>query len=105
MHMKGGSRILAVVPARSGSKGIADKNMQEVGGVSLIGRTAQVLLHPTLSFLDERMLSTDSAGYAEEGRKHGLSCPFLRPSELSRDDTPALAVIQHAWRGAEEHYE
>ena len=92
-------RVLAVVPARSGSKGIPDKNMLVVGGMSLIARAGEVLA--ALDFVDAKVISTDSDRYAQEGEAHGLSAPFRRPEELSRDDTPATAVLQHALAEAE----
>ncbi len=102
--MRSGKRVIAVVPARSGSRGIADKNMQQVGGYSLIARAARVLASPQCDWIDRRLLSTDSERYAEEGRKHGLECPFLRPAELARDDVGAVETLQHAWRAAEAHW-
>lgn len=103
--MRAGKRIIAVVPARSGSKGIPDKNMQQVGGRSLIARAGDVLNSPACKAIDLRLLSTDSNRYAEEGRTHGLECPFLRPSELSQDTTGAIETMQQAWQQAEQCYQ
>jgi CMP-N-acetylneuraminic acid synthetase len=94
--MKHGRRILAVVPARSGSKGIPDKNMQEIAGRSLIALTGEVLSAPACSWIDRRIISTDSERYAEEGRSHGLDAPFLRPPELSSDTAGAVETLCHA---------
>jgi CMP-N-acetylneuraminic acid synthetase len=102
--MKGGKKVIAVVPARSGSKGIPHKNMQAVGGRSLIARAAQVLNDPECAWIDLKLLSTDSERYAEEGRVHGLECPFLRPESLSRDDTGAVETMQQVWSQAEEYF-
>ena len=102
--MKDGRKIIAIVPARSGSKGIADKNMRTLGGRTLIARAAQVLSDPVCTWIDRKLLSTDSERYAEEGRRHGLECPFLRPEALSRDDTGAIETLQQAWRQAEGHF-
>jgi CMP-N-acetylneuraminic acid synthetase len=102
--MKNGKKIIAVVPARSGSKGIPDKNMQVLGGRSLIGWTGAVLKSPKLDWIDRILLSTDSERYAEEGRKSGLECPFLRPEELSKDQTGAVETLQYVWKQAESHY-
>ena len=100
--MLNGKRVLAVVPARSGSKGIPDKNMQLLDGVSLIGRAGQTLARvPTI---DARVISTDSPAYAEEGRRFGLDAPFLRPAALSTDQAGAVETMQHALREAERHY-
>ena len=89
-----GKTVLAVVPARSGSKGIPSKNLARVGGVSLIGRAGDVLSR--VPWIDRRVLSTDSAEYAEEGSAHGLDAPFLRPEALSHDRAGALETIVHA---------
>jgi len=102
--MKDGKKILAVVPARSGSKGIPDKNMQVLGGHSLIAWAGAVLGSKELDWIDRRLLSTDSGRYAEEGRKAGLECPFLRPADLSLDITGAVETMQHVWTQAEKHY-
>ncbi len=87
-------RILAVVPARSGSKGVRDKNMRQLAGLSLIARAAQCL--GSLKWLDRSIISTDSVRYAEEAIKYGLEAPFLRPSQLASDTAGAVETIQHA---------
>lgn len=92
--MLDGKTILAVVPARSGSKGVKDKNMRELGGTSLIGRAGKTL--SALPWLDHAVLSTDSAAYAAEGEAHGLKAPFLRPADLSGDRAGAVETMIHA---------
>lgn len=92
--MLNGKTILAVVPARSGSKGIPDKNMRTLGGVSLIGRAGDTL--SALSWLDYAVISTDSQVYADEGKAHGLMAPFLRPADLSGDKAGAVETMIHA---------
>ena len=94
--------ILAVVPARSGSKGIADKNLQRVGEKSLIARAGDCLSE--LSWLDRKIISTDSPRYAEEGKQHGLEAPFLRPEQLSNDRATAIDTLVHALEFCEQHY-
>ena len=91
--------MLAVVPARAGSKGIRDKNMQVVAGMTLIERAAKVLA--AVPELDARVMSTDSERYAQEAMKHDLEAPFLRPAELSGDRAGAVETIQHAVRETE----
>lgn len=98
--MRDGLRVLAVVPARSGSKGIPDKNMACVGGLSLIARAAKVLSQ--ILWLDRCIISTDSPRYAEEARAHGLDAPFLRPSELSTDTAGAWETFAHALQSSEQ---
>lgn len=90
-----GESVLAVVPARGGSKGIARKNLATVGGVSLIARAARVAA--ALPWIDRRVISTDDPEFAEEGRRHGLEAPFLRPAELSGDTATGVDAWRHAW--------
>lgn len=94
-----GRRVLAVVPARAGSKGIPDKNMLRLGGRSLIARAGEVLA--ALPWIDRRVISTDSPAYAAEGVAHGLDAPFLRPAELASDTAGAVETLQHALRECE----
>ena len=93
-------KVLAVVPARSGSKGIRDKNMAPVGGLSLIARAGVVL--GQIPWIDRRIISTDSERYAEEGRRYGLEAPFIRPRELSTDSAGALDTFAHAIESCEQ---
>ena len=72
--------VLAVVPARGGSKGIPDKNLRKVQGQSLVGHTARTAA--ALGWIDHTVLSTDDEKIAEEARSCGLDVPFLRPAEL-----------------------
>ena len=88
------SRVLALVPARGGSKGIPDKNIRPLAGRTLLEYAARV--SEESGVVDRIILSTDSERIAEEGRRVGLEVPFLRPSELAQDDTPMLPVIEHA---------
>jgi len=95
-------RVLAVVPARSGSKGIPDKNMQVLGGNSLIARAGLTL--KACPSVDRAIISTDSPVYAKEGRMHGLDAPFLRPPELSTDQAGAVETVIHAVNTSQTHY-
>ena len=87
-------RILAVVPARSGSRGVPDKNLKPLAGTSLIGWAGKTLAQ--VPWIEHRIISTDSPAYAEEGRRFGLDTPFLRPAELSTDTAGAVETVQHA---------
>lgn len=95
--------VLAVVPARGNSKGVPRKNMQKVGGLSLIAHAARTI--GELSWLDAAVLSTDDEEMAEEGRKHGLDVPFMRPPELATDTATSLDTWRHAWLESERHFE
>jgi CMP-N,N'-diacetyllegionaminic acid synthase len=94
--------ILAVIPARGGSKGIPRKNLSKLTGRSLIARAADVVAG--LDWLDYSILSTDDEEIAAEGRQHGLHVPFMRPPELAGDRSTAVDMWQHAWRACEECY-
>jgi CMP-N,N'-diacetyllegionaminic acid synthase len=87
-------RVLGIVPARGGSKGIPGKNVRPLGGTPLLVHTAEAALAARL--LSRVVLTTDDERIAEVGRTCGLEVPFLRPAELAMDDTPTLPVLQHA---------
>lgn len=87
-------RVLGVVTARGGSKGIPGKNLRPLGGRPLLAWTAEAAL--AARRLSRVVLTTDDDKIAEVGRACGLEVPFLRPAELARDDTPTLPVLQHA---------
>lgn len=92
--MRDGKRILAVIPARAGSKGLPDKNIRPINGIPLIGRAAQCLF--ALPWIDAAILSTDSEAYARVGRDFGLDVPFLRPDWLATDRASAVDMAKHA---------
>jgi CMP-N-acetylneuraminic acid synthetase len=94
--------VLAVIPARGGSKGIPNKNLRKVGGRSLIEHAARTAA--ALSWIDRAVLSTDDEKIAEEGRSCGLEVPFMRPAELAGDLSPAVEAWRHGWLASEEHY-
>jgi len=87
-------RVLALVPARGGSKGIPGKNVRPLAGHSLLYYAAQAAA--ASGVVDRMILSTDSTEIAAEGRRAGLEVPFVRPAVLAQDDTPMLPVIEHA---------
>jgi CMP-N,N'-diacetyllegionaminic acid synthase len=90
--MSGG--VLALVPARGGSKGIPDKNVRALAGRTLLDYVAKAAA--TSGVVDRIVLTTDSERIAEEGRRVGMEVPFLRPRALAADDTPMLPVVEHA---------
>jgi CMP-N,N'-diacetyllegionaminic acid synthase len=91
-----GKSILAVVPARGGSKGIPKKNIYPVRDQPLIAYTAQFL--ETLSWIDRAIVSTDSNEIAAVAEKYGLESPFRRPASLSGDSVPDWQVLEHSLR-------
>jgi CMP-N-acetylneuraminic acid synthetase len=87
-------KVLGLVPARGGSKGIPRKNIRLLGGRPLLAYTAVEAL--AARSLDRVMLSTDDDEIAAVGRELGLEVPFRRPPELAQDDTPGVAPVIHA---------
>lgn len=99
-------RVLGIVPARGGSKGIPRKNIQLLGGKPLLAWTAEAARRATR--ITRTILTTDDDEIATVGRAVGLDVPFLRPAELAHDASPTLPVIQHAIAALEalgEHYD
>jgi CMP-N,N'-diacetyllegionaminic acid synthase len=93
-------RVLGLIPARGGSKGVPGKNIRSLGGKPLLQWTAEAAL--AARTLSKVVLSTDDDGIASVGRSCGLTVPFRRPTELAADDTATLDVIQHAIRALDE---
>ena len=91
--------VLAVVPARGGSKGIRLKNLREVGGRSMIGRVGDVIR--AVPEIDRAVVSTDHAGIAEAAQKAGIGAPFYRPSDISGDVIGDFEVLIHALEATE----
>lgn len=87
-------KILAVIPARGGSKGIPKKNIKLLGNKPLLQFTAEKALASKL--LTQVILSTDSEEIAQVGKAIGLDVPFIRPQNLALDTTPTIEVLQHA---------
>lgn len=93
-------RIVGIIPARSGSKGIPDKNIRNLAGKPLIAHTIESAINSKL--ISRLIVSTDAENIAEISRKYGAEAPFLRPIELAQDDIPTLPVLQHAIRFLEK---
>ena len=89
-----GRRVLAVVPARGGSKGVPLKNLREVGGVPLVGLAARVAKE--LDFIDRAIVSTDHDGIAGVAKDYGLDVPFVRPEDISGATISDWQVLIHA---------
>ena len=86
--------LLAIVPARGGSKGIPRKNIKDFCGKPLIAWTVETA--QKVNLIDKLILSTDSHEIATVGRNLGIEVPFLRPAELADDTTPGVDVVLHA---------
>ena len=92
--MIAGMTVLAVIPARGGSKGLPRKNLAELGGKPLIAWTIEAAL--SSSFVDRVVVSSDSQEIIDVARELGADVPFVRPSHLARDDTPTWDTLVHA---------
>lgn len=89
-----GKRILALVPARSGSKGLPMKNIRLLHGKPLLSWPIDAAKRSR--YVDRVVVSTDSEEYARIAQVAGAEIPFLRPPELSVDTAPSIAFILHA---------
>lgn len=88
------TRILGIVPSRSGSKRVPGKNLMEVGGTPLLGHAIQQ--GSAAEHIDELVVSTDDPEMQNVAREYGGSVPFDRPTELARDETSLDEVAAHA---------
>jgi len=86
-------RVLGLIPARGGSKGLPGKNILPLDGIPIICHSIRAAAR---SRLDRVIVSTDSEEIAVVARACGGDVPFLRPAELALDDTPTLPVVLHA---------
>ncbi|MGH9363793.1 MAG: cytidylyltransferase domain-containing protein [Thermoanaerobaculia bacterium] len=93
-------KVLGLIPARGGSKGIPRKNIKLLAGKPLLQYTAEAALGARR--LSRVVLSTEDEEIARVGRQCGLEVPFLRPLSLAQDETPTLPVVEHALKWFEE---
>ena len=87
-------KVLAVIPARGGSKRIPKKNIKDFFGKPLIAYSIQAAIDSKL--FDKIIVSTDDKEIAEIAKKYGAEVPFLRPKELSDDFSGTVDVVNHA---------
>lgn len=85
--------ILAIIPARGGSKGLQDKNIKDLCGKPLIGWTIEQ--SKASKFIDEIFVSTDSLKIANVAKEFGVNVPILRPEELAKDSSSSMDVVDH----------
>lgn len=95
------TRVLGLIPARGGSKGLPRKNVLDLAGKPLIAHSIEAGL--AVDAIDRVMVSTDDDEIAEVARHHGAEVPFVRPAALAEDDTPDLPVFQHALEWLARH--
>ncbi len=98
------TEVLALIPARGGSKGIPRKNIRDFGGYPLLAWSVAAGLQAEM--VTRVIVSTDDEEIAAVARAWGAETPFLRPAEFARDDTTDLPVFVHAleWLAREEKY-
>ena len=94
-------KILAVIPARGGSKGVPRKNIRPICGKPLIAYTIETALAARHQF-HRVIVSTEDEEIASIARRFGADVPFLRPAELATDQAATLPVLQHAVNFVEE---
>jgi CMP-N-acetylneuraminic acid synthetase len=87
-------KVLALIPARGGSKGIPRKNIVPIAGKPLLAWTIEAARNS--KHLDRVILSTDDEEIASVGREFGVEVPFMRPAELARDTSGSLEMAMHA---------
>lgn len=87
-------RILGVIPARGGSKGVPGKNIRPILGKPLIAYTIETALKSEM--VTDVVVTTDSEEIQKIALEFGALCPFLRPDELATDTALAVPTIQHA---------
>ncbi len=86
-------KIIAVIPARSGSKGVPHKNIKELAGKPLIAYSISAAIKSKL--IDRVIVSTDSDEYASISKDYGAEVPFIRPNEYSGDDSTDYDFVKH----------
>jgi N-acylneuraminate cytidylyltransferase len=97
-------KILALIPARGGSKGIKKKNIIRLKGKPLIAYTIECSLKSR--FINRVIVSTDSIEIAEIAKKYGAEVPFIRPKKFAQDTSPDIDAFYHAltWLRDKENY-
>lgn len=86
-------KILALIPARGGSKGIPGKNIKLLNGKTLLAYTSEIALQS--KYFNEVIVSTEDEQIIEVAKNLGIKVPFIRPMELAQDTTPTIDVIIH----------
>lgn len=101
--MYNNKKIIAIIPARSGSKGLKDKNIKELLGKPLIAYTIEAAINSKI--FDEIIVSTDSEKYAEISKKYGANVPFLRSEKNASDEAGSWAVAKEVLDKLEKKYD
>lgn len=98
------SEVLAIIPARGGSKGLPHKNIMDLGGKPLVAHSIDAALRSEL--ITRVVVSTDDQEIADVALKYGAEVPFLRPSDLANDTMELWPAVKHLleWLQREEGY-
>ncbi|SMC23218.1 CMP-N,N'-diacetyllegionaminic acid synthase [Clostridium acidisoli DSM 12555] len=91
--MINGKTILVIIPARGGSKGVPRKNIKKLSGKPLIAYTIEEAKKS--KYIDRVVVSTEDSEIAQVSKKFGAEVPYLRPAELSQDNSPTIDCIIH----------
>jgi N-acetylneuraminate synthase len=94
-------KVLAIIPARGGSKGIQHKNIVDLCGKPLLAYTIDAALKS--KYIDRVIVSTDDQKIADVAKQNGAEVPFIRPKELAADTTPTEPVLRHAIKWLEDN--
>ena len=98
------TNVIAIIPARSGSKSIKNKNLQKINGKSLLERAIEFA--NSIKQISKTVVTTDSSHYQKLALKFGADCPFLRPKHLSTDTSYDIDVFLHClnWLKRKENF-
>ena len=89
-----GKRVLAIIPARGGSKGIPRKNIKSFAGKPLIAWSIEEAKKS--KYIDRVILTSEDDEIITSARKYGCEVPFIRPDKWAKDDTPGIMPVLHA---------
>lgn len=106
MKQKQKNSILAIIPARGGSKGLPNKNIKLLNGKPLVTYTIEAAL--AAAIFDKIIVSTDSPNIADAAKGAGAEVPFFRPAEYAADESSTMDVIKHAiafFKGHNEEFD
>ena len=92
-------KILFLITARGGSKGVPGKNLRKLGGISLVGLKA--ISAQRSNYCTRLIISTDSHEIQQDARHYGVEVPFTRPAELASDTATSVDAIAHAMQWIE----
>jgi CMP-N,N'-diacetyllegionaminic acid synthase len=96
------TKIIAIIPARSGSKSIKNKNLKKIKGVSLLVRA--IKFAKKIKIIDKVIVTTDSRVYQKIARNNGADCPFLRPKKYALDNSLDIEAFYHCLNWLKKKY-